>query len=65
MLPIAGQKAGPNELKFCVGTHGWPGSVIGLKNRFSPIFKKKIFFSNFFFQIYFPRATPGPLASCL
>ena len=25
MSPIAGQTAGPNELKFFVDTHGWPG----------------------------------------
>ena len=25
MLAIAGQTAGPNELKFFVDTHGWPG----------------------------------------
>ena len=29
MLSIAGQTAGPIELKFFVNTHGWPGSVNG------------------------------------
>ena len=27
MLRIAGQMAGPIELKFFVDTHGWPGGV--------------------------------------
>ena len=31
MLPIAGQTAGPNGLKFFVDTHGWPGGAIGYK----------------------------------
>ena len=29
MLPIAGQMAGPNGVKFFVDTHGWPGDVLG------------------------------------
>ena len=29
MLPIAGQTAGSNGLKFVVDTHGWPGGVKG------------------------------------
>ena len=28
LFPIAGQKAGPNGLKFSVDTHGWPGGVL-------------------------------------
>ena len=28
-FPIAGQTAGPIELKFFVDTNGWPGGVIG------------------------------------
>ena len=31
MLPIAGQSAGPNGLKFFVDTQGWLGSVLGFK----------------------------------
>ena len=37
MLPIAGQTAGPNGLKFFVDTHWWSGCV-------------NYFFSNFFFH---------------
>ena len=40
MLPIAGQTAGPNGLKFFVNTQGSPGGVLGLKIEF---------FSTFFF----------------
>ena len=29
MLPLAGLTAGPNELIFFVGTHGWRGGGIG------------------------------------
>ena len=29
MLPIAGQTARPNGLKFFVDTNGWPGGVKG------------------------------------
>ena len=29
MLPIAGQAAKPNGLKFFVDTHGWSGGVKG------------------------------------
>ena len=29
MLPIASQTVGPIGLIFFVGTHGWPGVVIG------------------------------------
>ena len=29
MLPIAGQTAGPNRLKFCVDTQGWSGGILG------------------------------------
>ena len=52
MFPIAGQTAGPIGLKFFVDTHGWPGVIKAKKSKF-------FFFRNFFF----PRATPGPLAS--
>ena len=31
MLPIAGQTAEPNRLKFFVNTHGWLGVVLGYK----------------------------------
>ena len=31
MLPIAGQTAEPNRLKFFVDTHGWLGVVLGYK----------------------------------
>ena len=31
MLPIAGQSAGPDGLKFFVDTQGWLGSVLGYK----------------------------------
>ena len=41
MLPIAGQTAGPNWLKFVVDTHGWPGVSLAKKN------------SNFLFHHYF------------
>ena len=52
MLPIAGQTAGPIELKFCVNNHGWPGGdIIGQKIR------------HFFFNNFFPQATPGPSVS--
>ena len=50
MFPIAGQTAGPIGLNFFVDTQGRSGGDIGKKNQ-----KKK-------FQIFFPRATPGPLA---
>ena len=49
MLPIAGQTAGLIGLTFFVGTHWWPGGVIGLK-----IELKK----NFFNILFFLRATP-------
>ena len=49
--PIAGQTAGPNGLKFCVDTQGWPEGVLAKKNR------EKYFFSNFFPWV------PGPLVS--
>ena len=45
MLSIAGQTAGPIELKFCVDTHGWPGDVIGEK--------KPYFFLKFVVQFFF------------
>ena len=32
MLPIGGQTAGPIGLKFFMDTHGWAGSVVGIKN---------------------------------
>ena len=32
MLAIAGQTAGPNRQTFFEGTHGWPGSNVGLRN---------------------------------
>ena len=51
MLPIAGQTAGPNGLKFSVDTHKRPGVLKAKQNR--------IFFPTFFF----PRATPDPSAS--
>ena len=50
MLPIAGQTAGPNGLKFYVDTRGW-GVSKAKKN------------SNFFSNIFFSQATPGPSAS--
>ena len=53
MLPIAGQTAGSNGLKFFVNTHG--GNR--LKNRFFFNLKKIISF-----KFFFPRATPGPSA---
>ena len=53
MFPIAGQTAGPIGLNFFVDTQGRSGGDIGKKNQ-----KKK-------FQIFFPRATPCPLASGL
>ena len=45
MLPIAGQTAGPNELKFFVDTHGWPGGDMAKKCKFFVLF-----FLNFFFH---------------
>ena len=53
MLPIAGQTAGPNGLKFCVDTQRWPGGVFGCKKRF---------FSQHFF---FHEQRPGPSASAV
>ena len=54
MFPIAGQMAKSNELNFFVDTHGWPGGVIGKKNR------------NFFLQIFFSdfcsTANAGPFS---
>ena len=54
---IAGQTAGPIELKFFVDTHGWTGCFIGKKIRFL----KNIFFKFFFKN--FSRATSGPSAN--
>ena len=51
MFPIAGQTAGLIGLNFFVDTQGWPGGVLDKKNRI------------FFQKNFFPRATPGPLAS--
>ena len=45
MLPLAGQTAGPNGLKFFVNTHGWLGGVLGNNNKISNIFLT-IFFSH-------------------
>ena len=45
--------------EFLCGHSGVFGGCFRLKNRF---FSKKIF-SKLFFNIFFPRATPGPLAS--
>ena len=42
MLPIAGQTARPNGLKFFVDTDGWPGVSKVKKN--SKYFFLKIFF---------------------
>ena len=59
MLPIVGQMAGPNKLKFFYGHSGVVGGCLRLKK-----FELFYIFSKFFFQIYFfPRATPGPSAS--
>ena len=33
MLPIAGQTAGPNMLKFFEDTYGWPGVFWAKKNK--------------------------------
>ena len=33
MLPIAGQTAGPNRVKYFVDTHGWPGVLLAKQNR--------------------------------
>ena len=43
MLPIAGQTAGPNGLKFFGDTQGWPGGVLGLK-KFDIFFLQNLFF---------------------
>ena len=58
MLPIAGQTARPFGLglNFFADTQGWPG---GLR------LKNSTYLSNIFFQIFFPRATPGPLANMI
>ena len=50
MLPIAGQTAGSNGLKFFVNTHG----CNRLKNRFFFNIKK-----NYFFQFFFPTGNAG------
>ena len=51
MLPIAGQMAKPNGLKFFVDTHE-------KNSNFFFKFKK-----NIFIKYFFPRATPSPSAS--
>ena len=49
MFPLACQTAGPIGLNFFVDTDGWPGGVLGTKNRiFFQHLKKKIFYSAFF-----------------
>ena len=58
MYPIAGQTAGPIGLTFFVDTHEWLGGAIGYKKIRNKKNKKN---SKFFF----PRATPGPLASSI
>ena len=45
MLPIAAQTAGPNELTFFEGTHGYPGGNIGYTNSKFLIFQKIQVFS--------------------
>ena len=50
MLPIAGQTAGPNRLKFFGDTQGWPGGVLDF------------FFKIFFFQNFFSRGNAGPFS---
>ena len=44
MLPIAGQMAGPNGLKFFVDTQGWPGGVIGNNMESNFLFLKNFIF---------------------
>ena len=51
MLPIGGQTAGPIGLKFFVDTHGWVGSVVGIKKLFD--------------KFFYPRRMPGSPASKL
>ena len=53
MLHIADQTAGPIGLNVFVYTHGCSGAVKAKNIRF------------FFFNIFFPRATPGPSASLI
>ena len=61
MLPKAGKMAWPMGWFFC--GHSWvAGGWHRLKNRI--YFSTKLFFfSNVFSWIFFPRASPGPLAS--
>ena len=53
MLPIAGQTAGPNGLKFFVDTQGGRGCL-----KFFNIYLFKLFF-----KFFFPRSTLGPSVS--
>ena len=53
---MAGQTTGPICLNFFVDTHRRPEVLKAKQN------SKNLFFK-FFFQIFFPRVTPGPSVS--